>query len=280
MKLSLVQYWWLLPVGVLVGAFGTLIGAGGGFILAPLLLLLYPEESPQTITCISLAVVFFNAASGSVAYARMGRIDYRSGLVFSCVTVPGAVLGALTTGLIARQQFNLVFGALMVLMALFLLWRPNPENTHPAGRPKGHARRVVTESDGTVHRWTYNSGLGISISAVVGYFSSLLGTGGGIVHVPAMIRFLNFPVHVATATSHFILAIMALAGTIAHIGSGAFQHGIRRTIVLSAGVLVGAQMGALLSGRVKGNWIVRLLAGALTLAGLRILAMAWQTGVH
>ncbi len=273
--MGLVQYWWLLPVGVLVGAFGTLIGAGGGFILAPLLLLLYPQESPETITCISLAVVFFNAASGSVAYARMGRIDYRSGLLFSSVTVPGAVLGALTTSLIPRQQFNIVFGSLMALMALFLLWRPNPENTHRAERPKGHAQRMVTEADGTVHRWTYNSGLGMSISAVVGFLSSLLGTGGGILHVPAMVRFLNFPVHIATATSHFILAIMALAGTLVHISSGAFQHGIRRTIVLSVGVLVGAQVGALLSSRVKGDWIVRMLAVALTLAGLRILAMAW-----
>ncbi len=273
--MSLIQYWWLLPVGVLVGAFGTLIGAGGGFILAPLLLLLYPNESPETITCISLAVVFFNAASGSIAYARMGRIDYRSGLVFSSVTVPGAALGALTTGLIPRQQFNLLFGLLMAVMALFVLWRPNPEKTHPAGRPKGRAQRTLTEADGTVHQWTYNSGLGISISAVVGYLSSLLGTGGGIIHVPAMIRFLNFPVHVATATSHFILAIMALTGTLVHIGSGAFHHGIRRTIVLAAGVLIGAQVGALLSNRVKGDWIVRLLAVALALAAMRILAMAW-----
>jgi uncharacterized membrane protein YfcA len=272
---GLLQYWWLMPVGVLVGTFGTLIGAGGGFILAPLLLLLYPEESPQTITCISLAVVFFNAASGTVAYARMNRIDYRSGLVFSCVAVPGAVLGALTTGFIPRQPFNLVFGTLMILVALFLLWRPNPEKTRPAGRPKGHAHRTITEADGTVHRWTYNSGLGISISAVVGYLSSLLGTGGGIIHVPAMIRFLNFPVHVATATSHFILAIMAFAGTVAHISSGAFQHGIRRTVALAVGVLIGAQVGALLSRRIQGSWIVRMMALALTLAGLRILAMAW-----
>ena len=33
------QYLWLLPVGVLIGAFGTLIGAGGGFVLTPMLLL-------------------------------------------------------------------------------------------------------------------------------------------------------------------------------------------------------------------------------------------------
>jgi len=134
---------------------------------------------------------------------------------------------------------------------------------------------VVTEADGTVHRWTYNAGLGLSISAGVGFLSSLLGTGGGILHVPAMIRFLNFPVHIATATSHFILAIMALAGTTAHIAGGAFHHGIRRTIVLAAGVLIGAQLGALCSRRIKGYWIARLLAAALALAAVRILLMAF-----
>jgi uncharacterized membrane protein YfcA len=74
------QYLWLIPLGVVTGAYGTLIGAGGGFVLMPLLLLLYRDESPEIITSISLAVVFFNALSGSLAYARMKRIDYKSGL--------------------------------------------------------------------------------------------------------------------------------------------------------------------------------------------------------
>lgn len=56
--------------GFFIGGYGTLIVAGGGFVLVPLLLLLYPNESTETLTSISLAVVFFNALSGSVAYAR------------------------------------------------------------------------------------------------------------------------------------------------------------------------------------------------------------------
>ena len=57
-------YLWLLPLGLGIGAFGTLIGAGGGFILVPILLILYPNEDTELITSISLAVVFFNALSG------------------------------------------------------------------------------------------------------------------------------------------------------------------------------------------------------------------------
>ena len=82
------QFLWLLPLGFMVGTFGTLIGAGGGFILVPVLLLLYPDKSPETITSISLAVVFFNTLSGSFAYARMKRIDYKSGIIFAIATIP------------------------------------------------------------------------------------------------------------------------------------------------------------------------------------------------
>jgi hypothetical protein len=84
----------------------------------------------------------------------------------------------------------------------------------------------------------------MAISIVVGYVSSFLGIGGGIIHVPALSYFLGFPVHIATATSHFVLAIMALTGTLVHIAIGTFSHGVHRTIALAIGVLVGAQIGA------------------------------------
>jgi uncharacterized membrane protein YfcA len=44
----------LVVLGAAVGVFGTLVGAGGGFILTPMPLLLYPSDSPATITAIRL----------------------------------------------------------------------------------------------------------------------------------------------------------------------------------------------------------------------------------
>jgi len=268
-------YLWLLPVGVLIGAFGTLIGAGGGFILTPILLLVYPHENPEIITSISLAVVFFNAFSGSAAYARMQRIDYKSGVLFALATMPGAVIGALTTTYMPRRAFDLVFGLCMLLAALFLLLR---RETPPQPAPPPSAHRVVRsviEADGTQHTFSYDRRVGIGLSLAVGYFSSLLGIGGGIIHVPAMAHVLHFPVHIATATSHFTLAVMALTGTLVHIVTGTFHHGVRRTIVLSLGVLLGAQLGARFSHHVQAQWILRSLAVALGLVGIRILMLAF-----
>ncbi len=269
---------WLLPLGLAIGTFGTLIGAGGGFILVPILLIVYPAENTELITSISLAVVFFNALSGSWAYSRMKRIDYRSGIVFAIATVPGAILGALSTAYVSRRLFNLIFGALMIVAALFLWISAKDDHRaappHPAGAgASARWRRTVRElvdAQGARYRYAYDPVLGIALSVFVGFLSSLLGVGGGFIHVPALSRLLNFPVHVATATSHFVLAVMAFTGTLVHIASGNFAQGAARTALIAAGVVVGAQLGARLSRRVGGKWIIRGLALAMLFVGVRL----------
>jgi uncharacterized membrane protein YfcA len=253
------EYLWLMPLGFVVGAYGTMIGAGGGFVLVPILLLLYPREAPETITSLSLAVVFFNALSGTIAYARMKRIDYRSGLLFSGAAIPGAILGALTTSYLPRRLFDIVFGILLIVLSVFLGIKPVGHKEVVSPSPSNHRTCIVTGANGTVDRFSYNRLLGVVISMGVGYVSSLLGIGGGIIHVPVMAQLLNFPIHVATATSHFILANMALTGT----------------VLLAVGVILGAQLGAWLSSKIQGTWIIRGLALALGVVGIRLLVMVF-----
>jgi uncharacterized protein len=263
--------WMVLGVGV--GCYGTLIGAGGGFVLMPVLLLLNPQQNPALLTSISLVVVFFNALSGSEAYALMKRIDYRSGLMFSAATIPGAVLGALNTASIPRRLFDAIFAIALVGVAIYLVRHPRGAGARQAGMRYAHHRTVRSLIDihGTHYEYSFDLALGIAISAVVGYVSSFLGIGGGIIHVPALCCLLNFPIHVATATSHFILAIMALTGTVVHMKTGALSHGVHQTIALAIGAVIGAQIGARLSEKVHGEWIIRSLAVALGVVGLRIL---------
>ncbi len=242
----------LIAIGFIVGAIGTLIGSGGGFLLVPTLLLLDPHVAPEVVTGISLAVVFFNAASGSVAYARMGRIDYKAGIVFALAAMPGAVIGAYLTSHIPRHVFDAIFGCLMITASIYL---------------------VVTSGKKTeqTHSGTYNLWLGAAISVGIGFLSSLLGIGGGIIHVPALTHALNFPVHVATATSHFVLAITTLVATAIHVANGTLNGQFQTIVWISIGAIAGAQAGAKLSNRIKGSWILRGLAAGLGLIGIRIL---------
>ena len=258
------QFAALAAVGLAVGALGTLVGAGGGFLLMPLLLFVYPHDSPAVLSGISLAVVFANATSGTLAYARLKRIDVRAGLLFAACGWPGAIVGALVSERLDRRTFDPILGTVLMLGGVLVLFRPKVAD-HAVARP---TRRLV-ERDGTVHEYAPRLAAGAAFSLVVGFLSSLLGIGGGILHVPAMALLLGFPTHVATATSHFVLALLALVGLLVHARSGTLAAGMTRIVPLALGALVGAQLGAAWSTRVHGVWILRTLGIALITVGVR-----------
>ena len=265
----------LILAGFIIGTFGTLIGAGGGFILVPLLLIFYPELGPELITAISMAVVCVNAISGTIAYARSGRIDYKAGIVFALFTIPGSILGALTVKYIPQKLFNLIFGILLLVLAAYLLYKNRAKTPQLAlyTGGKNFKQHVLTDRDGITYKYCYNSTVGSVVSVLVGYISPLLGIGGGIIHVPAMVNWLKFPVHIATATSHFILAVMATVTVLTHTATGTYQNPeiVHMILYLAMGVVPGAQLGAYFSHKIKSHIILQVLSCCMVLVGIRIL---------
>jgi len=266
----------LVLAGFIIGTFGTLIGAGGGFILVPLLLLFYPELPPETVTAISMAVVAVNAISGTVAYAKSGRIDYKAGILFALFTIPGSILGVYSVKYIPIQSFNLIFGILMIVLSAYLFYKSsqkvNPKVLQDRS-DSGLTHRILTDKQGVQYEYSYKQSLGIVISILVGYLSPLLGIGGGIIHVPAMVNWLQFPVYIATATSHFILSVMATVSVIVHFLDGHYNNPeiVKMILLLCLGVVPGAQLGAYLSHKIKGKTIIKVLACCLILVGIRII---------
>jgi uncharacterized membrane protein YfcA len=262
---------WLLlaAIGLFVGAFGTLIGVAGGFLLVPILLYLYPDRSPAAITAITLTVAFFNALSGSFAYARLRRIDFRSGLWFSAAAVPGAIIGATITAYLDRGLFQVIFGSILLVLAAYLMVRPTRRGSTALIR--GTLVRELTDRDGGVTRYSYHRPAAIAIAFFIGIVSGLLGIGGGIIHVPALTQVLGFPVHIATATSQFVVGTSTFAAGVLRLFTGAFRGVAGETLILAASAIVGAQIGARLSRRIPGAAIVRLLAIALAVVSIRLL---------
>src|SRR6218665_1173332 len=265
----------LVLAGLIIGTFGTLIGAGGGFILVPLLLLFYPLLPPETVTAISMAVVAVNAISGTLAYAKSGRIDYKAGITFALFTIPGSILGVYSVKYIPIASFNIIFGILMIVLSAYLFYKSTqkPAAAIANDTRKGLIQRTLTDKNGNRYDYRYHQAGGIVISILVGYLSPLLGIGGGIIHVPAMVNWLHFPVYIATATSHFILSVMATVSVIVHAIDGHYNDPevMKMILFLSLGVVPGAQLGAYLSHRIKGKTIIKVLACCLILVGIRIL---------
>ncbi|MGI8587297.1 MAG: sulfite exporter TauE/SafE family protein [Chloroflexia bacterium] len=272
---------WVLPaftlLGILLGTFGTIIGAGGGFLLVPVLLLLgWPHQEAAGT---SLFMVTANAASGSLSYLRQKRVDLASAWRFGLATVPGAILGPQLAAQISNQAFNIVFGMLLIALAVYLFARPEKRlaaavpGEHPprAPGPRGWGWTVRDFVDSRGRHWiyAYPQFWALVLSFGVGFMSSVFGIGGGIIHVPALTNLFNFPAHIATATSHFTLMISAATGTVGYLANGVVR--LPQGIALAIGAIIGAQIGGAVSNRVNGKWIARGLAIALTVAGVRLL---------
>jgi uncharacterized membrane protein YfcA len=255
--------------GFAIGVFGTLIGAGGGFLIVPIVALLEPEWSTHVVTGFSLAVVAANATTGGISYARRGRVDGRSFAMFAAAAAPGALLGPLVSAAIPRRIFDALFGVVLVAIAVWLFVHrraPREAPPHP-----GHTHRVLVDREGTRYEWSFDPAYGLIGSALVGFVSSLLGIGGGIVHVPLLVALLSFPEHIATATSHAVLAVTAVLGTVTHLVHGDYAQDGTLVITCALGAILGAPLGARLSTYVSGRTIMRILAGGLAVAGLRLL---------
>ena len=250
----------LFLLGIFVGAFGTLVGVGGGFIIVPMLLFVY-HASPALAVGTSLCVVAFNSISGSVSYARQRRIDYRTGLIFALSTVPGALLGSSLIDYIPAAVFDVSFGIFLLCVAIYMLVKPD--------RNAGNKGKAEEHSSDPWQRVHFNLPLGIFVSFLVGFLSSMAGIGGGIVHVPAMIYLFNFPPFIAVATSHFILAISSTIGSGSHAVLGHVMWD--KLPGLAVGAVLGAQLGAKLSHKVRSLYVIRGLAIAVIFVAVRLI---------
>lgn len=263
-------------LGLGIGAFGALVGAGGGFILMPILLFLYPQRDPEELTSISLVFVFMNAVSGSVAYARQRVIDHRSAIWFALGTLPGSVAGVLTASLINRQVFEAVFALALLAIALHLVFHQPPTGIRVPKRGRWTRTRCLTDRSGSTFVYSFRLWQGVLLSGAIGYLGALLGIGGGPIQVPMLVVVLHFPVHIAVGTSQLVVAGMSGQASAVHLLSG--HLGLERPLVqagmLSLGAIPGAQAGAWIGHRLPGPRIQKLLAVSLLLIGLRLASSA------
>jgi len=162
------------------------------------------------------------------------------------------------------------------MLALLAVWLLAGERWPLPVSTRHLERRELVDRSGERYVYSVSLRRGTLYSLGVGFLSSFLGIGGGVIHVPLLVRALGFPTHLATATSHFVLAIMAGVGTLTHVGLGSFAHGhgVHRAVALSVGVVGGAQLGARVSLRLRGAVIQRLLAVALIALAARLLLAA------
>ncbi len=261
-------------IGISVSTFGSLVGAGGGFILTPVLLLLFPSHNSEIIAATSLFVVATNSISGTTAYLRLKRIDVKTGLIYGLAAFPFAILGTILTAKTDRSFYDLFLGTSLLLLCLSLFQGPPKpialNSEEQANKKNLKEKRIVTRNGKEYHYFFYFK-RGIWVSSGLGFLASFFGIGGGPLYVPTMIRFLRIPVHIATATSQFICFLASTTAVIAHTFQGNSNTMVGILIPLAIGAVLGGQIGARISERVKSDMITKIFIILLGIIACRLL---------
>lgn len=232
------------PVGILA----AMVGVGGGIFVVPILTMVYSLEPKEAIGT-SLAMIIFTSVFSTVSYSRQKRIDYKLGLVLAVATIPGAIVGAFAANIINPAQLGLLFGIFLIFVALRMLIPYSHKHKYKKAGKLWH--RKVTDSAGVIFEYDSDLKKGGPLSFFGGFFSGLLGIGGGVVEVPIMHFLMDFPMHLAVATSMFIMIFTSLAGATVHFTLGNVH--LEYMILLCIGIIFGTQVGAYASKRVSGK---------------------------
>jgi hypothetical protein len=243
--------------GLAAGAFGSILGLGGGLLIVPLLTLGFGLPLREAVGVSLVCVIVTSSASAGV-YLQRRQANLRLGMMLELFTAAGAIVGGAIAFLLDDRLLAGLFAILLVYVAATMLGglrtgaprRPTDDETPP--EPDAEPSPDVDEREYRSERLPF----AMAGSVGAGVASALLGIGGGLIKVPLMHLVLGVPLRIATATSNLMIGITAAASAIVYLARG----GIDAYVVgpTAVGVFVGATLGSRLGHRI-GQRALRIL---------------------
>ena len=265
------QFWYMLPVSILIATTAMASGVEGGTFFAPVFILAL-QLPPEVAIGVALITEVFGFASGLYAYGRQRLIDYRLGLTLLMITIPMALLGTWLAGYIEPDILKVILGVgLFAVAASFLRAPKQSEVAHLDALIQQENRQVKaqtcleTASGERVCYTVCNRTEGSLISGLGATFMGMISTGLGEMNGYFLLQRCRVPSKVAVATSVFIVAITALAASTGHFirfvqtGGAVLDTVLSLVIFTVPGVILGGQLGSRLASRISQHTLERSL---------------------
>jgi uncharacterized membrane protein YfcA len=277
--MGIIEVIFLFVFGFAIGIPSSLAGVGGGFLIMPVLIFFFGLPA-QNAVAVSLAAILGTTISSSVVYLKQKKVDFFLALLYDVFDVPGVIIGAYLASLITSDLLTGLVGVFIICLSILLMIRKNNDPVEPKASVtkrfninKGWSRKKI-DSDGKIYSYKIKKPFMIFLSSFAGgLVTGFAGLGGGITDTSTMIL-LGIPSHIAVASSEVAMALTNGAGLLTH---GLLENLlIEYAIPLTAGTIIGAQIGAILSKYVKGATIRKVLSALALIAGIRLLAFAFN----
>jgi uncharacterized protein len=274
----------LLGLGGLVGFLSGLFGVGGGFLMTPLLMMV--GIPPVVAAASDSNQIVAASASASYAHYRMGNVDLKMGLLLLIGGVVGGTAGVhLIKELRSLGNADFVIKITYVVMLGVVGFYMFVESLQNLRSKPAEVQKVEPSKPSLYSRavkalpWQMafpKSGVTLSpilpliLGVFVGVLAAIMGVGGGFIMVPVMVYMLRMPMHVVVGTSLFQILFTCVNVTVMQAVTN-YTVDIILAILLLMGSTVGAQFGARLSRRLKGDQLKIILASVVLLVMVQML---------
>ncbi len=290
MPISGVDIFWpgLIILGFGVGIIGAFFGMGGAWMVTPGLNILGFPMAFAIGT--DIAHMAGKSLISTMRHGKFGNVDYKLGVVMIIGTVIGFELGAQMIMWLERiGQVDVTVRYMYLVLLVLIAWlvfsdiRKRKKMEKEIRESGGEADRLATgiEWHKTFHKikippmihfkeaGVYCSAwLPILISLATGWLAGILGIGGGLIRMPALLYFVGCPTHVAVGTDLFEVAISGLYGTASYTYKGRTE--LVAAVIMLVGASIGAQIGAVATKYVKGYGIRIFFGISVLVCGLSI----------
>jgi hypothetical protein len=281
------EFWYMLPIGILVATIAMASGVGGATFFSPLFILGL-GLTPEIAIGAGLIVEVFGFGSGVYAYVKRQLIDYRIGGMLLSATIPAAIVGVVAAHFIDADILKIILGMGLFAVAVSFLRAPDEEVEgaleEMAGEDPESAETCLVTAEGEEICYTVsNTTEGRLISGVGGLFVGMVSSGLGELNGYFLLQRCRVPSSVSVATSVFVVAITALIASTGHVYQVA-QGGLTGLTTMGnlllftvPGVVIGAQLGPELAKRVSDRAMEIGLGVLFTItAGL----LLFEAGLH
>jgi uncharacterized membrane protein YfcA len=187
-----------LAVGAGVGAFSGAFGVGGGIQLVPYLVLVR-KMAQKNAQATALITVAMGAAAGGITYGLADSVAWLPASIILIGGLLGSLIGSHVVQRISDKRLQIVFGFLLVIVALRLLLSNPATTTSPQELPTITPLIVVAY---------------LASGLAMGTLSALFGIGGGILIIPILVTGFGFEQQLAAGTSLAVMMPIALLGAI------------------------------------------------------------------
>lgn len=253
-------------------AAGSLVGLGGGVLIIPILTVGL-EMDIRMAMGVGLISIIATSCGPALLALSAGYMNMRVALLLELVASIGAIGGAMLVPHVNTQILSLMFGVIMLTIAILNLRSKNEVDTSLAiADPIATRLRLDASAPNAAgietayHLRRIPGGAGIMLFA--GIVSGLLGIASGALKILAMDNCMNMPARVSSMTSNFMIGITAAAGAIVFFSNGFIDS--RVAIFVIAGALPGSILGAKLMPHLPLNILRLIFVFMLVVVGIQM----------